>query len=297
MASSPHRRADPSAAASNRVPVYREGLPSRPVRDLYHQVLVASWSTYFGSIIVGFLAVNSLFATAYALQPNSITAARSGSFVDSFFFSVQTMATIGYGAMAPNTLLANILVTIESLAGLLGLAVVTGVTFARFSRPTARVLFSRIAVIAPRDGVPSLMFRVANERANQIVEAQVHVVLARDESTQEEPFVRRFYDLRLARDRNAIFTYTWTIVHPIDETSPLFNVSAAELSNAHAEITVSLMGMDETFAQNVHARHTYSAAEILRGVRLANIIRTNPDGSRTIDYRYFHDTTGGETPS
>src|SRR5439155_9491677 len=134
-----------------------------------------------------------------------------------FFSSVQTMATIGYGGMAPIGIYANVLVTIEALVGLLGLAMATGLAFAKLSRPTARVLFSRVAVIAPRDGVRSLMLRMANERANQILEAQVHLALARTETTAEGERVRRLYDLELVRTRTPLFVLTWTVIHPIDE--------------------------------------------------------------------------------
>src|SRR5205814_2817311 len=169
----------------------------------------------------------------------------------------------------------------------MGLALVTGLMFAKFSRPTARVVFSRRAVIAPQDGVPSLMFRMANTRGNNIVEAQVHVVLARNETTVEGERMRRFYDLELARRQSALFTLSWTAIHPVTAASPLHTLGAAALEAAEAEIVVSLLGFDETFSQTVHARHRYQPGDIVWNARFADILFTGGDGRRRIDYSRF----------
>jgi inward rectifier potassium channel len=255
------------------------------VRDLYHHLLVSSWPRLFALVAALYLVANALFALAYLAQPGSLAHARRGSFADAFFFSVQTMATIGYGRIAPRTIWANGVVTVEALVGLLGLALVTGLVFAKFSRPTARVLFSRHAVVAPFDGTPSLMFRMANARGNGIVEAQVHVVLARNEVTAESEAMRRFHDLALARRQSALFTLSWTAIHPIADGSPLRGATPASLAAADAEIVVSLLGLDEHFSQTVHARHRYRAADIVWGARFADILR----GQGHIDYTRFHD--------
>src|SRR5437867_9036654 len=168
--------------------------------DLYHHLVSAPWSHLLAAIGGLYLAANALFAFAYLAQPGSIEHARPGSFVDAFFFSVQTMATIGYGKLVPRSGFANVLVTVEALIGLLGVAMVTGLVFAKFSRPTARVLFSRHAVVAPHDGVPCLMFRMANARGNNIVHAQLQVVLAREEATREGDRMRRFHALARFHD-------------------------------------------------------------------------------------------------
>jgi inward rectifier potassium channel len=215
--------------------------------------------------------------------------ARPGSFTDAFFFSVQTMATIGYGTMAPRSFTSNVLVSIEAMSGLTALAVVTGLVFARFSRPTARVRFSRVAVISPRDGVPSLMFRAVNQRSNRIVEAQIHVVLSRWETTKEGENMRRFYDLTLSRARNALFSLSWTVIHPIVEGSPLFRETAASFKASRSVIVASLVGMDESFLQNVHDRHVWTADEIVWGMRFVHVLEELPDGSFTIDYSRFDD--------
>src|SRR5947208_2743005 len=207
--------------------------------DLYHLLLTSSWPRLLGLLAIGYAAANALFALGYLIEPDAIENARPGSFADAFFFSVQTMATIGYGRMVPRTFLANTLVTLETLTGLLGLAMVTGLVFAKFSRPTARVLFSRVAVIGWRDGVRAFMFRMANERGNNIVEAQVHVALARQEVTAEGESVRRFYDLELARRLNTIFPNTWTVIHPIVDGSPLHHATATSLAVEDAPIVAS----------------------------------------------------------
>ena len=186
-----------------------------PGGDLYHFLLRSTWLRLLVVLVVVSAGINALFALAYMATGDGIENARPGSFADAFFFSVQTLATIGYGKLVPRSLAANVLVALEALVGLLGLAMVTGLVFAKFSRPTARVLFSRMAVVSRRDGVPALMFRMANERGSGIVEAQVHVVLARNETTAEGEAVRRFYDLDLSRRQNALFALSWTVIHPI----------------------------------------------------------------------------------
>jgi len=261
--------------------------------DFYHQLMTSSWPRLLLEVIAAFIVVNGLFAVGYLIV-GGIDHAHPGSFDDAFFFSVQTMATIGYGTMAPASLLANLLTSAEALTGLLALAVVTGLVFSKFSRPTARVRFTRNAVISVRDGVPSLMFRMANVRANEIVDAQVHVVLARQENTLEGEQVRRFYDLDLTRYRNAIFDYTWTAVHPIDLKSPLYGATAESLSAAEGFIVVSLTGIDETFSQTVYARYYYDAEDIIWGSRLADITKRTPEGEVLLDFTRYDEVVAVE---
>jgi inward rectifier potassium channel len=250
--------------------------------------LVSSWPRLLGVLVLLYGTVNAFFALAYVLV-GGIDGAQPGSFTDAFFFSVQTLATIGYGRMVPHSTVANALVSLEALFGLVGVAVVTGLVFAKFSRPTARVLFSHVAVVAHRDGIPSLMFRMANARGNNIVEAHLHVVFARNETTAEGEQVRRFYDLELSRRENALFALTWTAIHPIIESSPLHRVSPATLSAEGVELIVSLVGFDESFAQTVHARHAYAATDIRWNARFVDILTWTPDGRRVVDYAHFHD--------
>ncbi|HEY6106933.1 MAG TPA: ion channel [Anaeromyxobacteraceae bacterium] len=265
------------------------GLRRHPGKDLYHYLLTARWKKLLVLVALAYLGANAAFAGAYLALGDAIENARTGEFWDAFFFSVQTMATIGYGKMAPRTLGANALVAAEALVGMMGLAVVTGLVFAKFSRPTARVIFSRVAVVSPYDKVPSLMFRMANERANQIVEAQLHAVLVRNEQTAEEETVRRVHDLTLRRSRSALFALTWTAIHPLTPQSPLFGEDAESMAAKEADIIVSLTGYDETLAQTVHARHAYGPEQVVWGVRFRDILVRLPNGIRVIDYRRFHD--------
>jgi inward rectifier potassium channel len=241
--------------------------------------------------IASYVAINTLFAFLYLAGGDSIKNARPGSFLDAFFFSVQTMATIGYGALYPQTDYANILVAIEALLGLLGVAMGTGLMFARFSRPTARVLFSRVVVVAPHNGVPTLMLRVANERRNQILEAQIALSLLRDEVTAEGQFMRRFYDLKLVRSQTRIFALSWMVMHHIDENSPLYGATPESLAEAETDIVVTLTGLDETVTQTVHARHYYITEEILWNMRFVDVFTKKPDGRRLLDFNHFHDVT------
>lgn len=258
-------------------------------RDPYHLLLTIPWLGFFLLIGLVYGLTNALFALLYLLGGDCLANAHPGSFLDAFFFSVQTLATIGYGAVYPQTTYANSIVTIEAMSGLVGIALLTGLAFARFSRSTARVIFSRFAVIVPHNGVPTLMFRAANQRRNQILEAQLQVYFMQDEISQEGQFLRRFYHLRLERSQTPSFTLTWTAFHTIDESSPFYGLTPESIQQTNGNLVVSLSGLDETIAQIVHARHQYSAQEILWNNRFIDIFYHTPDGHRYIDYRYFHE--------
>ncbi|MFM7408791.1 MAG: ion channel [Cuspidothrix sp.] len=259
------------------------------LRDPYHLLLTIPWSGFFLLICSSYVAINVLFAVAYWLGGNCIANAQPGSFVDAFFFSVQTLASIGYGAMYPTTLYANIVVTIEAMIGVMGIALMTGLAFARFSRPTARVVFSRVAVITQYEGVPTLMFRTANNRRNMILEAQMGVYLMRDDITAEGDSMRKIYDLKLVRNQTPSFSLSWSVMHIIDESSPLYGMSGELLTQTQALLMISLSGIDETVAQVVHARHSYAVNEILWNYKFVDIIYHTPDGHRYFDYTHFHD--------
>jgi inward rectifier potassium channel len=265
------------------------GLRTAPLRDLYHSLLTTTWLQFFALVLVVYLGANLVFACGYLAIGDGIEEARPGSFADAFFFSVQTMATIGYGKMAPRGIWANLLVTLEALVGLLGLALVTGLVFAKFSRPTARVIFSHNAVITSFDGVPSLLVRMANERGNQIAEAQAHLVLLRTERTPEGEEIRRAHDLRLRRSHSAFFAFTWLVVHPITPDSPLHGETSESLRVKDVDLVASMTGLDETLSQSVHARHAWMPDQILWGRKFADVLVTLDDGRRAIDYRKFHD--------
>lgn len=258
-------------------------------RDPYHLVLTVPWLGFFAIVVGAYLGINVVFAWIYLLGGDCIANATPGSFSDYFFFSVQTFATIGYGAMYPKTGYALSIMTIESLVSMLAIAILTGFTFARFSRPTARVAFSQIATIAPHEGVPTLSFRAANKRRNQILEAQMRVYLVRDEVTSEGHYIRRIHDLPLVRSQTPGFALTWLVMHPIDETSPLYGMTPESMSDTNCLIQVMLSGIDETVSQVLHDRHMYVPQEILWNYRFVDLVYKTPEGHRFIDYQHFHD--------
>jgi inward rectifier potassium channel len=257
-------------------------------RDPYHLLLIVRWPVFLLLIASAYAGINALFALAYLIGGDNIANARPGSFSDAFFFSVQTFASIGYGVMSPKTLYANILVSFEAWVELLSLAVITGLAFARFSRPTARVLFSEVAVITPYQGVPTLMFRAANERRNEVLEAQMQVYFMKDEISAEGTRMYRVYDLNLLRNRTPNFRLTWTAMHAIDEHSPLYGTTPESLSKANAQLVISLSGVDKELSQTIYGSHVYSAQNILENYRFVDVVNIQ-DGQRSIDYAKLHD--------
>jgi inward rectifier potassium channel len=257
-------------------------------QEPYHLMLTLPWSGFIAIISLMYLALNIGFALLYLLGRDCIVNGKSGSFEDAFFFSVQTLAGIGYGVLSPKTTYANYIVVIESIASLLVIALLTGLSFARFSRPTAKVLFSKFAVVMPQDNLPTLMLRTANQRRNQILEAHVTLSLSRDEVTSDGHHIRRFYELPVLRSYNPTFSLSWTLMHPINEQSPMYGFSAESLAESQSQIIVSLSGIDETVAQNVHARHTYGANSIILNHQLVDIIHVIDDRNRYVDLAAFH---------
>ncbi|MFI4974921.1 MAG: ion channel [Caulobacterales bacterium] len=264
------------------------GQPKDRWRDAYHYLLTMPLWQFLTIMASGFLTINLVFGLGY-LGVGGISGARPGDFGDAFFFSVQTLGTLGYGVMAPASLPANLLVTAEVFVGLFNLAIATGLLFARISRPTARVMFSDRAVITDFEGVQTLIFRAANRRRNRIVEADVSVSLVQDIVTADGHSIRRFADLPTVRSRSPIFYLTWQIMHRVDEASPLHGETMRSLLAKRSEIVVVLKGLDETFAQTIHARASYTPDEIVWGRRLVDIFSRDGDGRRVIDYTHFHD--------
>jgi inward rectifier potassium channel len=238
----------------------------------------------------GYVVINAIFAIAYLLGGNCIENATPGSFGDAFFFSVHTLTSIGYGSMYPTTVYADILVTTEALVGIVGIALITGLAFTKFSQPTARVAFSKVATISNYNGIPTLMLRTANQRRNQIIEAEIRIYLMRDEVSTEGEYMRRFHLLKLLRDRTPKFTLSWTVMHQIDESSSLWGATAESLAQTRAMLVVSLSGVDETVAQPLHAPYCYAARDILWGYRFADIIHQTPEGHHFIDFNCFDAT-------
>ncbi len=270
--------------------IERRGMERRRIGvDTYHRLLNLEWRWLIAWILGVYLVVNALFAVAYLALGDAIENARPGSFQDAFFFSVQTMATIGYGKLVPRGFAGNFLVTIESVLGMATVAVLTGLLFAKFSRPTSRVVWSRVAVVTKQNGVPTLLFRVANQRDSIIVEAKMTVVLVKAERTAEGATMRRFHDLALARSETPLFPLSWTVSHAIDDTSPLHGLPHESWKEQDMEIVCALAGTEESLAQTIHARFSYAAEDIRFGHRFVDIISVSPDGTRVIDYTSFHE--------
>jgi inward rectifier potassium channel len=258
--------------------------------DIYHAVLRAPWWLFFLGLAGVFISVNAVFAFAYVIDRGGIEHARPGNFWDAFIFSAQTIGSINYSVMVPKSNYANILVIVEAFTGYIVLALFTGMIFARFSRPFARVVFSRVAVIAPFDGVPTLMFRAANQRGNQVLDASIRVTLARQHTTSEGVIFRRFEELRLVRARTSLFSLSWTIMHPINESSPLYGISDEEMADKQMEIIALLSGADAVMAETIYARYSYGPDDIVRNQRFVDVLSLTPRGQRMVDLTRFHDT-------
>jgi|HubBroStandDraft_5_1064220.scaffolds.fasta_scaffold07934_7 inward rectifier potassium channel len=258
--------------------------------DIYHTILRAPWWLFFIGLAAVFVGVNAIFATLYIMDPGGIDHARPGNFWDTFIFSAQTIGSINYSVMVPKSNYANILVIVEAFTGYLVLALFTGLIFARFSRPFARVVFSKVAVITPFDGIPTLMFRAANQRGNQVLDAAVTVTLARQHLTREGMMFRRFEELKLVRARTSLFALSWTVMHPIDEASPLYGVTCQDMVDKQMEVVALISGTDATMAETIYARYSYGPDDIVRDHRFVDVLSLTPRGQRVVDLTRFHDT-------
>jgi inward rectifier potassium channel len=274
--------------------VRREGLRYWESLSAYHYLLTISWPKFLSYVALSYVVTNAIFAALYvAAGAHALTGFENERmqlrYVEAFFFSVQTLATIGFGNVSPANNAANILVTIESLIGLLGFAIAAGIVFARFSRPMAQIVFSRSAIIAPYRGITAFMFRIVNQKKNEIVELRGTVMMARrkKDGTSAD---REFIPLKLERDRVVFFPLTWTVVHPIDQSSPLWGWREQDLRESNAEFLVLLNGFDETFSQNVHTRSSYTADEVVWGAKFRNVFN-EPDerGTISIDIGKIHE--------
>jgi inward rectifier potassium channel len=265
-------------------------------RELYHVVLSLTWWGFLGAVALLFFAINSLFGALFWLVPDSLANARPGSFADAFFFSVETLATVGYGDMYPHTLYAHVVASVETFVGLIGVAMTTGIAFVRFSKPRARIMFTQHPVITRFNGAPTLMLRAANERHNLLLEASARVTLTRRELTLEGHKIRRLIDLPLLRDQNPTFALTWTIMHAIDEHSPFYGRTAADFADSDEMLIVSIVGIDETLNDTIHARHEYKLATIRFDHRHADVVMFDGD-QLTVDLTRFHEIVPAPSPS
>ncbi len=270
--------------------VRARGQVAEPAGDIYFALITRPFWQFALAVVALVLVINTVFAFVYLFDPGGISNARPGSFEDAFFFSVQTLATIGYGTMAPQTTFTHVLVTVESILGVLAVGSLAGIAFARLSRPQARVLFTNKIVIRKRNGIPHLQIRIANWRTNLIVEANVIVYLLMAEKTAEGETNRVPLELKLVRAASPVFFLTWTVMHCIDEASPFHGEGAMErLRENGVQMFVMLTGYDQTLGQNVHASVSYKIEDIVPAARFSDVLELAPDGTREIDFSRFHD--------
>jgi len=293
---------EPHATLAARKPHQSTSL-GRPVERVGHRdhgdpesvftlLLALSWSRLGLALFGLYVGLNSVFATLYWIAPGALVGS-SGSFADSFFFSVQTLATIGYGGISPTGLWSNGLVSVESFVGILFSALATGVSFAKFARPRPRVLFSQGCVVHDRDGVPTLCFRVGNLRGVEIVEATIKVSALRTHVTSEGERMRRFYDLTLERDRSPLFALSWLVMHRIDASSPLHGLDHEALLKDDVRLLVSMTGIDEAYGQHVYTRYNYDAKHMHFGARFVDVLEPLPGGGLRFAFDKFHSMESG----
>jgi inward rectifier potassium channel len=284
------RRARHAHAAPRTIGRYQfriQGLSRNVMRDLYHHFMTVSWPRLFVTLAAFFLSFDLLFGLLYHLAPGCIANLNPPGFAGAFFFSVETFATVGYGDMHPQTLYGHLVAMVEIFAGLMSLALITGIMFARFSRPRARFLFTRNAVVRPIDGRTTFVVRAANERQNIVQDASAQLRMLRDEVTVEGVSIRRIVDLPLVRSQHPMFALGWTIMHVIDEASPLYSETAQSLREKDASFVLSVTGTDETTGQVLTARTEYTSEDIHWNAAFPDLLEEDADGTLRVDYGRF----------
>src|SRR5271168_3121649 len=276
--------------------VITEGIVRPIFHDLFHHFMTVSWPRLFATLAAFFIGFDLLFGFLYYLVPGSVANLNPPGFAGAFFFSVETLATVGYGEMHPHNLYGHTVAMIEIFVGLMSLALITGLMFARFSRPRARFLFTRNAVVQPIAGKQTLLFRAANERQNVVQDASARLRMLRNEVTEEGFRIRRIVDLPLLRSQHPMFVLGWTIMHVIDDTSPLNSESAESLEQSKVTFVLSLSGTDENTGQVLMARAEYSSADIRWNSTFRDILEEDEDGTLHLDYSKFHDVIPLEEP-
>jgi len=261
--------------------------------DISHRCMTASWPGFIGGAVLVFIAFNAFFASLYWIGNQPISNVPGGAYIDYLYFSIETLSTAGYGDMHPQTHYGHFVSAVELFTGIFSMSVMTGLIFARFSRPNARLLFADHPVISSHEGKPTLMVRFVNARHNIIGNATARLWLLKNETSLESRSFRRFYELRLVQDEHPALALSWTLFHVLDEQSPLYGLTAQDLEAAGVSLVVVVSGYDVLAAQTVHARKTYEHSDIQFGRRYADIIATSEDGRIRIDYAKFHETLEG----
>ena len=259
--------------------------------DLYHRAMTVHWPVFFGTAAAIFVILNAVFAFLYWLGHEPIANVAKNDPLGLFYFSVETLATVGYGDMHPQTHYGHFIATVEIFTGMSFLAVMTGLIFARFSRPRARFIFAEHPVVTVHQGQPTLTIRIANERNNAISQATARLWMLRVETTVEGVEYRRYYELLLDRREHPMFMLTWSIFHVIDETSPLYRMTPVDLAAADATFTLNVSGVDDNSAQYLYARKIYNHQDIRWNYRYRDITSVSKQGRLVIDYSVFHEIT------
>jgi inward rectifier potassium channel len=273
--------------------IITEGLHLNFWADISHRCMTASWPAFIGGAALVFIAFNAVFAVFYWIGNQPIANVPGGAYIDYLYFSIETLSTAGYGDMHPQTHYGHLIATVELFTGIFSMSLMTGLIFARFSRPNARLLFADNPVISSHEGVPTLMVRLANERHNIISNASARLWLFRNGVSVEGQSFRRFYELPLLRNESPALALSWTLYHALDEESPLYGLSADDLAASRASLVVVVSGYDVVAAQAVHAQKSYNHPDIRFGHRYADILGTSEDGRLRIDYSRFHETLEG----
>ena len=276
--------------------IIAEGLERNVWSDLYFNAMTMSWPRFVATLAAAFVALNFVFAVIYDLGDAPIANAREGSLADLFFFSVETTSTVGYGDMHPQTIFGHIVATAENFTGLLLLAVMTGLVFARFSRPRARIIFAKYPVVTRHNGVTTLVFRMANARSNFITEATAKLWVLRPTVTDEGKRLIGFEQMRLLRSENPTFALSWTLFHPIDEQSPLFGQDEDTMAGSQMNFVVSIVGFDEASGQIVRARDVFAAQDVRFRREYVDFVWIDDQGLRHIDYAKI-DATAPVSPA
>ncbi len=273
--------------------IVTEGLHLSFWADISHRCMTASWPAFVGGAVLVFIAFNAVFALFYWIGDQPIANVPGGAYLDYIYFSIETLSTAGYGDMHPQTHYGHFVAAVELFTGIFSMSLMTGLIFARFSRPNARLLFADHPVITSHDGKPTLMLRLANERHNIISNATAKLWLFKNIVSMEGETLRRFYELPLTQSQNPGLALSWTLYHILDEKSPLYQTNAADLEVSKASLAVVVSGYDVVAAQTVHARKSYDHDDIRFGHRYADILDTSDDDRLRVDYGRFHETLEG----
>ena len=267
-----------------------EGLDYHLFSDIYHRAMTASWPRFLAGAFATFLALNVFFAVLYSFGDSPVANAPSGLTPQLFYFSIETLATVGYGDMHPQTHYGHLVASVEIFTGMVLIAMMTGMIFARFSKPQARLVFTSSLVVTLHEDAPTLMVRVANARHNAITDAHAKLWMTRAERSPEGVTTRRFQELALTRSENPLFALSWTLYHPLDAQSPLHGLSQADFEAGQMTFILSIGGHDTSFAQEVRARSTYGFADVRWNQRYLDILHTDEDGVVHVNHAIFHDT-------